>query len=163
MVITRENTGKNRAQKGRDAMLIKHILQEKGAVVHAVEADRTIEEAAALLTANRVGALVVLDCAGALAGVVSERDVVREIAQRGAAGLAEPVALAMTRAVITARLSETVDEALARMSDRRIRHLPVVDGDRLVGIVSIGDLVARKIEAAQAEAAAMRAYIAAAG
>lgn len=144
-------------------MLIKHILQEKGGIVHAVEADATIEEAACLLAAKRVGALVALDAEGGIAGVISERDIVREIGRGGSAVLSDPVSAAMTRAVITSHPLESIDEALQRMSDRRIRHLPVVEGGRLVGIVSIGDLVARKIEAAQAEAAAMRAYIAAAG
>lgn len=141
-------------------MLIAHILREKGGVVHAVDASATLEGAAFELTQKRLGAVVVLDEAGGLAGVLSERDIVRAVAQRGAAALAETVASAMTRDVITATPQETVDACLSRMTDRRIRHLPVLEQRRLVGIVSIGDLVARKIEAAQAEAAAMRAYIA---
>ncbi len=144
-------------------MLIKHILKEKGGEVHAIKSDATLEEAACLLAARRVGALVILDADGNLAGVLSERDIVREIARSGSSSLADRVSTAMTRAVIVAAPDETVDEALARMSDKRIRHLPVLERGALVGVVSIGDLVARKIEAAQAEAAAMRAYITAAG
>jgi len=142
-------------------MLISHILRDKGGAVHAVDARATLAEAAVELHHRRVGAVVVVDLDGGLAGVLSERDIVREIAKRGASALDESVASAMTRDVITASPHETIDECLARMTDRRIRHLPVLEGRRLVGIVSIGDLVARKIEATQAEAAAMRAYISA--
>ena len=140
-------------------MLISHILRDKGGVVHVVEAEASLETAAAVLHQRRVGAMVVLDQDGGLAGVLSERDIVREVARRGAAALRDSVASAMSREVITASPHETVDDCLSRMTDRRIRHLPVLENRRLVGIVSIGDLVARKIEAAQAEAAAMRAYI----
>lgn len=140
-------------------MLISHILRDKGGAVHVVDAMTTLAGAAIELHQKRVGAVVVLEADGGLAGVLSERDIVREVAKRGAAALEDPVERAMTRDVITASPQETVDECLSRMTDRRIRHLPVLDGRRLIGIISIGDLVARKIEAAQAEAAAMRAYI----
>lgn len=142
-------------------MLVAHILRDKGGSVHTISAEATLCEAARELTARRVGAVVVLSDTGELAGVLSERDIVRQTARRGVSALNEPVAAAMTREVITASPTETIDQALERMSDRRIRHLPVVEGARLIGIVSIGDLVARKIEEAQKEAEAMRAYIAA--
>lgn len=141
-------------------MLIAHILKEKGGDVHTIAEHATLCEAARELTAQRVGAVVVLGPQDKIAGVLSERDIVRALARQGASVLAEPVSASMTRSVITAHPLETLDEALARMSDRRIRHLPVVERDRLLGIVSIGDLVARKIEQAQNEAEAMRAYIA---
>lgn len=140
-------------------MLIAHILAQKGSVVHSIAADATLEEAARELNARRVGAMVILGEDGAVAGVLSERDIVREIAKRGHVALQDRVSSAMTRAVITCSARETLDEALTRMSGRRIRHLPVVDGVQLVGVVSIGDLVARKIEKAEAEAAMMHAYI----
>ena len=142
-------------------MLIAHILKEKGGEVHSLLSSVSLCEAARALTAQRVGALVVLDEAGTLVGVLSERDIVREIARRGPSALNDRVGAAMTKDVITAHPMETLDDALARMSDRRIRHLPITDRERLIGIVSIGDLVARKIEEAQNEAAAMHAYIAA--
>lgn len=142
-------------------MLIAHILKDKGGDVHTITEHATLCEAARELTERRVGAVVVLNAQGRIAGVLSERDIVRELARRGPGVLNEPVSSSMTRAVITAHPLETLDEALERMSDRRIRHLPVVERERLLGIVSIGDLVARKIEEAQNEAAAMRAYIAA--
>ena len=142
-------------------MLIAHILRDKGAAVHTLSADATLEQAAKELSTRKVGALVVLDERGGLAGVLSERDIIREVAARGAACLGDRVNAAMTRDVITARMDETLDEGLERMTDRRIRHLPVVADGRLVGIVSIGDLVKHRIMAAEAESAAMQAYIAA--
>lgn len=143
-------------------MLIAHVIREKGAAVHTLPAEATLEHAARELYLRKVGALVVTDANGGILGVFSERDLVREIAKRGSGALAETnIDAAMTREVITARPDELVDDGLARMTDRRIRHLPVVENGRLVGIVSIGDLVKHRIAAVEAEAAAMQAYIAA--
>lgn len=142
-------------------MLIMHILRDKGEKVHTIQGDATLEEAARELNTRRVGAIVVLDAEGVLAGVLSERDIVREVARGGARALSGPVSEAMTRAVFTAEPEETVDVGLSRMTDRRVRHLPVVVRGRLVGIVSIGDLVKRKIEEAEAQAKALTDYIAA--
>jgi CBS domain-containing protein len=142
-------------------MLIAHVIRDKGDTVHTLAADATLEQAAKELHLRKVGALVVLDAAGGILGVLSERDIVREVAQRGAACLADRVAVAMSRDVFTARPSETVDDGLSRMTDRRIRHLPVLAEGSLVGIVSIGDLVKHRIAAVEAESAAMQAYIAA--
>jgi CBS domain-containing protein len=143
-------------------MLIAHVLRDKGAAVHTLPAGATLEEAARELDQRRVGSLVVVDENNAIVGVFSERDLVREVAKRGCVALSETtVGAAMTRNVITAHADETIDEGLARMTDRRVRHLPVVDADGgLIGIVSIGDLVKHRIAAAEAEAAAMQAYIA---
>lgn len=142
-------------------MLIVSILKDKGDKVYSLSGQATLEEAAKELNARRVGAIVVLDGDGALAGVLSERDIVREIAKSGPAALSSKVSEAMTKAVITATPDETVDVGMARMTDRRIRHLPVIAGGKLVGIISIGDLVKRKIEEAEAHAEAMKSYIAA--
>jgi CBS domain-containing protein len=142
-------------------MLIAQVLREKGAVVHTLAATATLEEAARELYAKRVGALVVLDADGEILGVLSERDLVREIAQRGGRALQDSVQAVMTREVHTALMDETIDQGLGRMTDRRCRHLPVLEGGRLIGIVSIGDLVKHRILAVEAEAAAMQAYIAA--
>lgn len=140
-------------------MLIAHVLRDKGAAVHTLPADATLEHAAKELNQRKVGALVVVDEKGVILGVFSERDLAREIARHGAACLGHRVGSAMSRDVVTARPDETIDDALARMTDRRIRHLPVLEGDRLSGIVSIGDLVKHRIAAVEAEAAAMQAYI----
>lgn len=142
-------------------MLIAHVIREKGAAVHTLSAEATLEQAAKELNTRRVGALVVVDERGAIHGVFSERDLVREVARRGADALTDTVGAVMTRDVITARLDESVDEGLGRMTDRRVRHLPVIEAGQLIGIVSIGDLVKHRIAAVEAEAAAMQAYIAA--
>jgi CBS domain-containing protein len=142
-------------------MLIAHVLKDKGDKIHTISPDISLADAARELEARKVGALIVVDASGRLVGVFSERDLVREVGQRGGACLSDRVALAMSRGVITASPDETVDEGLGRMTDRRIRHLPVVEDGRLVGVVSIGDLVKARIAKAEAEAAAMHAYIAA--
>ena len=142
-------------------MLIAHVLRDKGAVVYTVRAEQTLEEAARILHDKKVGALVVIAEDGAISGVMSERDIVREIARNGGKSLNDTVAAIMSRDVVTADPTETVDEGLGRMTERRIRHLPVLDSGRLIGVVSIGDLVKHRIAAVEAEAAAMQAYIAA--
>lgn len=142
-------------------MLITHVIRDKGAVVHTLSEAATLEQAAKELELKKVGALVVTDDAGRVTGLLSERDIVRAIARRGSACLGERVSGVMSKAVITATLVETVDDCLARMTDRRIRHLPVMEETRLVGIISIGDLVKHRIEAVEAEARAMENYIAA--
>ena len=141
-------------------MLVSQILRAKGDTVFTVGPSETIAAVAALLHSRRVGALVVLE-AERVAGIVSERDVVRAMAEGGGSALEKPVSVVMTRDVLFAQPGETVDSLLARMTDRRIRHLPVCQDDRLVGIVSIGDLVKWKISEVEAEADGLKAYIAA--
>ena len=141
-------------------MTIAQILKHKGGTIMGVSPDHSLQEAAAILTDKRVGALVVIDSNGHLEGILSERDIVRLCAQVGAAAMMAKVANAMTKDVLTAAPKDKVDSALARMTDRRIRHLPVLEGEKLVGVVSIGDLVKAKIDEALQEADAMRAYIA---
>jgi CBS domain-containing protein len=141
-------------------MTIAKILGSKGDAIMSISPHETLQVAAGLLTNRKVGALVALNEAGKLIGILSERDIVRMCAQSGAAAMATSVADAMTRDVLTAAPQDGIDSAMARMTDRRIRHLPVLDGDSLVGVVSIGDLVKAKIDEALADADAMRAYIA---
>ena len=142
-------------------MLVAQILRSKGDAVFTVGPDETLEAAARLLGHRRVGAMVVLDPAGRVAGIVSERDVARVVGEAGVGALARPVGEVMTREVVFAEPGHSVDQLLTLMTDRRIRHLPVCEGERLVGIVSIGDLVKVKIASAEAEAADLKAYIAA--
>jgi len=142
-------------------MLISQVLREKGDMVFTASPNDRVAAVAALLHARKVGAMVVLDEAREVAGIVSERDIVRVVAERGAAGLEQPVSACMTREVVFADPSETMDQLLERMTDRRVRHLPVCKDGRLVGIVSIGDLVKRKIEETVAEAERLKAYISA--
>jgi CBS domain-containing protein len=140
-------------------MLIASLLREKGQVVHTCGPEETLTAFTQRLDALRVGALVVVDTKGKPVGVASERDVVRRVAREGAAALSHRIADIMTRAVVTVSPEETVDAALSRMTDRRIRHLPVMEGSKLVGMISIGDLVKAKIDLAVQEAQNLRAYI----
>jgi CBS domain-containing protein len=141
-------------------MLVSQILKSKGDSVFTVKPGDTVAEVARLLHTRRVGALVVLE-ADRVAGIVSERDITRAVAEDGAAALGRRVSDFMTADVLYADPGETIDKLLGRMTDRRIRHLPVCKNDRLVGIVSIGDLVKWKISEVEAEADGLKAYIAA--
>ena len=140
-------------------MLIETILKHKGGAVQTLSANASLSEAANVLDQKRIGAVVAVDSTGDLAGVLSERDIVRQFARHGQTALTMPVSDAMTRGVITADPSETIDACLGRMTDRRIRHLPIVSHGTLRGIVSIGDLVKYKIDEVAAEAEAMTEYI----
>ncbi|MFN4184872.1 MAG: CBS domain-containing protein [Hyphomonas sp.] len=140
-------------------MIIEQILNDKGREVITLLADTTLREAAKLLDERRIGAVVTLDADGEIIGVLSERDIARQFARQGAGAVDMTVAGAMTRAVITISAEASVDEALQLMTDRRIRHLPVVRNNRLTGFVSIGDLVKWKIAETEAEAQAMKSYL----
>ncbi len=140
-------------------MILSHILREKGGEVFAVPESATLKEAAELLDARKVGALVILGESGAVIGVFSERDLVRAIAKVGASALKATVAETMTRKIVTAKGNDSIEAAMDKMTDRRVRHLPVVEGGRLLGVISIGDLVKWRIAEASAEVAAIRSYI----
>jgi CBS domain-containing protein len=142
-------------------MTVKAILSHKSPDIVSIEPTATLAQAAKLLAERRIGAVLVLGIEGRVAGILSERDIVRVIAEAGAAALTKPISSCMTRDVVFAQPEETVDALLARMTDRRIRHLPVCKGNRLAGIISIGDLVKYKIREAQAETEGLKAYIAA--
>ena len=142
-------------------MHVSQILREKGNTVFTTTPDETVSLAAVVLHDNNVGALVVVDRKGAVVGIFSERDVIRSIALHGPDGLAGPVADCMTRDVIFAEPQETVNTLMGRMTNRRVRHLPVLTDGKLSGLVSIGDLVKHKIAETEAEAETLKAYIAA--
>ena len=141
-------------------MLVSQILKAKGDLVFTISPDETVAAAANLLNARRVGALVVLGRDDSVVGIFSERDVVRILAQHGGAALEQPVSACMSREVVFADPGETVDRLLGRMTDRRIRHLPVCKAGRLMGLVSIGDLVKVKIAEVEEEAQHLKEYIA---
>ena len=141
-------------------MLISQILKNMGDTVFTASPYETVAAAAALLHARRVGAMVITD-RGEVVGILSERDLVRSLAELGESALARPISECMTRNVLFAAPHETVDELLERMTDRKIRHLPVCVNGKLTGIVSIGDLVKHKIGEVVAEADGLKAYIAA--
>ena len=139
-------------------MTIAAILERKGGEVVSIEAAATVREAVGLLADRKIGALPVLD-SGQVGGILSERDVVYCLSQEGEKVLDRPVREVMTAPAITIEPRVSVLAALSEMSRRRIRHLPVVEGGNLIGIVSIGDLVAYRIRKIEDEAEAMRAYI----
>ena len=139
-------------------MTIAAILGRKGAEVVTITADTGVGDAIALLAERRIGAVPVVEGEG-VAGVFSERDVIQGLAGGAAGLLARSVSDVMTAPAVTVGPDDSVLGALSLMTQRRIRHLPVVDGGRLVGIVSIGDLVKYRIDHIEAEAAAMRDYI----
>ena len=139
-------------------MSIAAILAEKGSEVRTIGSDAPLSEAITLLGTHRIGALpVVRD--GAVCGILSERDLVYCLKDHGAEVLDWPVERAMTAPAVTVTRGTDVLHALALITKRRIRHLPVVEGGALVGMVSIGDLVKFRIDRIEAEAAAMRDYI----
>jgi CBS domain-containing protein len=142
-------------------MQVKHILREKGRDVVTIASDATLSEAACLLARKRIGAVVVRGVDGTPAGILSERDVVRAVAEASVNALAHSVARHMTRAIETCSESDSVEELMELMTRRRFRHVPVVENERLAGIVSIGDIVKTRIEETEREASALRQYIAA--
>jgi len=139
---------------------VEHILQSKGADVFAVTDVMTVKEAVDVLGEKNIGAVIVKDAGGAVSGIFSERDVVRRLKSDGPGVLARPVSDCMTRKPITCSIETDLDELMSLMTTKRIRHVPVVNGEELVGLVSIGDVVKRKIENAEREAEALKEYIA---
>ena len=140
-------------------MTIGSILRQKGTGVVAVEPAERLDAVARKLSAHRIGAVLVRDDGGAVLGILSERDIVRAIADQGEAALAQPAERLMTRHVVTVTLATPVNEAMEIMTHQRFRHLPVMDGGKLVGLVSIGDLVKARIAEAEQEAEALRSFV----
>ena len=139
-------------------MTIASVLRSKGSEVETIAADASLFDAVQRLGEKRIGALLVME-GGRIAGIVSERDVIYRLRDHGPDVLQSPVSQVMTAPAITAESSMSVLAALALMTQRRIRHLPVVEAGDLKGIVSIGDLVKHRMERIEAEAEAMRSYI----
>ena len=140
-------------------MTIRTIIDARNVDIVTCRPDMTVTEAVALLSAQSIGAMPVIDDTGGVAGIFSERDVIRCLEVHGAAAMDHRVSSAMTAPAITVSPDTTEDEALSLMTQRRFRHLPVMDGDTMVDFVSIGDLVKAKTDAIEAEAKAMRSYI----
>jgi CBS domain-containing protein len=141
-------------------MNVARILSEKGRHVLTTQPHRTLKEAAAQLAAKGVGAAVVSDDAIGVLGIISERDIVRAIGRGSANALEEPVSRHMTAKVTTVTEQASLEEVMEMMTNQRFRHLPVVENGRLVGIVSIGDVVKRHVDAIDNERKALREYIA---
>jgi CBS domain-containing protein len=139
---------------------VEHILQSKGADVFAVSGATSVKDAVDLLGEKNIGAVVVKNSDGSVSGIFSERDVVRRLKSEGPGVLAKPVADCMTKNPFTCTLDTSLDELMGVMTNKRIRHMPVVENGALVGVVSIGDVVKRKIDSAEREAAMLKEYIA---
>jgi CBS domain-containing protein len=143
-------------------MQVRHILTVKGSAVVGIAPTATLAEAAALLNEKRIGALLARDDDGGLAGIFSERDVVRALAADGAEALTYEVDRYLTRDVVTCGLGDTVEDLMEMMTRGRFRHVPVLDDDgKLCGLVSIGDVVKNRIAETVREAEELRVYISA--
>lgn len=141
-------------------MQVEAILQSKGTVVHTVPLSAQVSDAVGALNKHNIGAVVVVDADGEVAGIVSERDIVRLLGRDPAGALKRPVSECMTASVVTCGRDTTIAVLMEQMTQFRIRHIPIVEDGDLKGIVSIGDVVKRKIEETEQEAEALREYIA---
>ncbi len=140
-------------------MNVAAILKLKGRAVVTARSDTTLLDISRRLSAKRIGAIVITSETGAVLGIISERDVIHAIGQNGVEALALPVSAAMTQQVVTCRVSTTLDELMATMTTGRFRHVPVLDGGELAGLVSIGDVVKHHIAEVEMEVSAMRGYL----
>jgi len=140
-------------------MNVKTILAAKGGDVICIEPTATLAAATKLLSTHRIGAVVIRGTAGRLAGILSERDIMRAISEHGAEALALPVGQVMTREVVTAGEDESIAGIMERMTSGKFRHLPVVSGGKLIGLVSIGDVVKQRVEEIERETESLRDYI----
>ena len=141
-------------------MNVEKILRNKGNWVATVRPDATVAEAVDILNRERIGALVVSEDGEAVDGILSERDIVIALAEYGEDLLSQPVNGVMTHNVVTCEPADSAGELMAEMTNRRIRHFPVVADGRLCGIVSIGDLVKSRLDEVEFEASSMRSFIA---
>lgn len=126
-------------------MQIGDILEHKGTAVITLYEGEALERAIALMDAHAIGALVITDRRGRLTGLISERDIVRELALHGAASLGRPIAQVTTPGLVSTSTDDSVQTALARMTQRHVRHLPVLEAGQICGLVSIGDLVKHQL------------------
>lgn len=145
-------------------MTVQAILRQKAyskaPTAVTVQATATVMEAARVLAHHRIGAVVILRIDGGVAGILSERDIVRRVAELGADSLSLPVREIMTREVVTCTTDTTINEVMARMTHGRFRHVPVVDANQqLLDVISIGDVVKRHVAEVEHEATSLREYI----
>ena len=141
-------------------MTVAKILQSKGSSeVVSVAPDKSVSDAAALLAEKRIGSLVVSDDGKAVLGILSERDIVRELGRRGTGCLSETVGEMMTREIVTCQKDEKADIVLAKMTKGRFRHMPVVEGGEMIGLVTLGDVVKYRLEEVKMEKDALEGMI----
>lgn len=153
-------TDREQDGEAREAtMTVKTILAAKGRDVITIEPAMSLGDAVQLLAERRIGAALILGADNRLVGIISERDIVRALAERGPAVLEEPVRGTMTRKIETCNENETISSIMERMTAGKFRHMPVVDQGRLVGLVSIGDVVNHRLQEMEHESASLRDYI----
>lgn len=142
-------------------MNVATILKVKGRAVTTARPDTSLLDVAEKLAAKKIGAVIVVGENGTVAGIISERDIIRAIGDRGASALTLPVAEFMTRSVVSCSEASLIDELMEMMTKGRFRHLPVIEDGALVGIISIGDVVKHHVAEVEMEVSAMRNYLAA--
>ena len=140
-------------------MNVQSILQAKGGNVMSIAPTATLQAAVHRLAEHRIGALLVLGPDHRVVGIISERDVVRVLAERGPGVLTEPLSTVMTRTVVTCTRSDTINDIMERMTTGKFRHVPVVEQERVIGVVSIGDVVKQRLREMEDESSALRDYI----
>jgi CBS domain-containing protein len=140
------------------SMTVRAILDSKGHNIQSVEPQAKLASAIKILGERKIGAVLVMS-AGRVEGILSERDIVRVLGERGAAVLEEPVSAVMTRKVVSCKQSDTVAAIMEMMTDGKFRHLPVVEDERVVGLISIGDIVKWRVREYETEQEALREYI----
>lgn len=141
-------------------MNVASVLKSKGSKVATAQTSATVQHIAEKLAAEKIGAIVICDDDKLLVGIISERDVVKAIAKGGGGILSKPVSEIMTKDVTTCSEEHSIDELMAIMTTGRFRHVPVLSGDQIVGIVSIGDVVKNHIAEVELEVSAMKGYLA---
>jgi CBS domain-containing protein len=141
-------------------MTVKAILSRKGSDVVTIAPTANLSEAVKLLAQRRIGAVIVTGADNRVAGILSERDIVRVLGERGADALGDNIAAVMTRKVTTCVETDTVSDIMERMTTGKFRHVPVVEQGRLAGVISIGDVVKFRVEEIERESDALREYIA---
>ncbi|MEW6255121.1 MAG: CBS domain-containing protein [Pseudomonadota bacterium] len=140
-------------------MTVRLLLQKKSASLVTISPDATLTQAVSSLAEHRIGAIVAVSSDRRLEGILSERDVVRILAEKGTEVLSSPVSSVMTRAVVTCAPDDAISVIMERMTRGRFRHVPVVENGRLTGIISIGDVVKHRVEEMERESAELRDYI----
>ena len=140
-------------------MFVSDILAQKGGLVFSVTPGTSVAQLSQQLSTRRIGSMLVLDVEGAVAGIVSERDLVRALASHGAKAMELEARQVMTRDVVTCDPDDSIDQVMQTMTSGRFRHLPVVRHGELLGLVSIGDVVKARLEEAKHETEALKAYI----
>ena len=163
LLIEGSNGTKTRSLKGaigfrETTMTVRAILDSKGHQIQSVEPEAKLSAAVKVLGERKIGAVLVMS-KGRIEGILSERDIVRVLAERGASVLDEPVSAVMTRKVVSCRQNDTVAAIMEMMTHGKFRHLPVVEGERVVGLISIGDIVKWRVQEYEHEQEALREYI----